>query len=201
MSFIKATAAYRKTLVYKTLIVVLVSISVLSGRTEGNKDSTSKSYSSSKKVILSLRGGYKFAETTDHIKTKPGLVLNAGITFYIGKNFFLKPQISFWQAERESWYAWENETMQVKGYMIGLEYVVNLENMALSFGFAPGYFKANDKGMTGVLLETGFYIPLKENIAFYIGGAYQPCGSIDWGGEGVAFSPIILNAGFNFRVK
>lgn len=137
--------------------------------------------------------GVKLPESRKYPGTKEGLALGAGFKIPISKVLFLKSGYAFWSAKSKNNQKTESINLSGGNLLIGLLWCFNRS----SFSIATGPEISNSMGYTtvGFRLESNFSYTIYNRLNTYIGLSYQDAATLDPGGSGVGFNPLILSMG------
>ncbi|MDF1613318.1 hypothetical protein [Stygiobacter electus] len=137
--------------------------------------------------------GVKLSESRKYPGTKEGIALGAGFRIPISKVLFLKSGYAFWSAKSKNDQKTESINLTGGNLLIGLLWCFNRS----SFSIASGPEISNSMGYTtvGFRLESNFSYTIYNQLNTYIGLSYQDAATLDPGGSGVGFNPLILSLG------
>ncbi|MGK9370141.1 hypothetical protein ACSSWA_14685 [Melioribacter sp. Ez-97] len=155
------------------------------------KNDTARTNNNTRAIFIYT--GIKFSESRKYPGTKEGIALGVGLKIPINRVLFLKSGYSFWSAKSKD--NQKVESINISGGNLLIGYLLDFNQISISMAAGPEISKSMGYTTVGFRLESNFSYTIINRANTYVGISYQDAATLDPGGSGVGFNPLILSIG------
>lgn len=138
--------------------------------------------------------GSKYPESRKYPGTVAGVAFGTGLKIPLNDFFFIKIGYAYWNAKSKVEIE-EKRSVSISSGNLLFGYVGGFDRASINLALGPEISRSIGYTTIGFKLESCFAYLIRNDINIYLGLAYQEAATLDPGGGGVGYNPIILLIG------